>query len=200
VVSLIDNSGKPKGSDTVLSGPAAIATRLGFQDAPGHSATSGTGLFTQTNMDKTQLEPAPIRPEWILEGTPQAMCSRLATHKFCWGNAAHWSCTAGKFRWHYAWDESVMFLEGEVTITDQNGNFYQGKPGTSLFFPAGTSAVWEVPVYIRKLAFNQKPVPWYLHYQSRVVEKLARVVQKLTGWKLTVILTSAATVALYELI
>jgi len=140
-----------------------------------------TQQFVIDTVDKAELEPAPIRPEWILEGSPEAMCKRQATHKFCWGNAEHWSCTAGKFRWHYGWDETVMFLEGEVTITDDNGNVYQGKPGKTLFFPAGTSAVWEVPVYIRKLAFNQKPVPWYLHYQARVVEKLARMAQKIFG-------------------
>jgi len=138
-------------------------------------------LFVIDQVEKAQLEPAPIRPEWILEGTPQAMCKQLSGHKFGWGDACHWSCTAGKFRWHYGWDETVMFLEGEVTITDDNGNVYHGKPGTSLFFPAGTSAVWEIPTYIRKLAFNQKPVPWYLHYQSRIIERLQGMVRKLTG-------------------
>jgi hypothetical protein len=141
----------------------------------------GTRLFVLDRVEKAQLEPAPIRPEWILEGAPQAMCKQLASHKFGWGDACHWSCTAGRFKWHYGWDESVMFLEGEVTITDENGTVYQGKPGVSLFFPAGTTAVWEVPVYIRKLAFNQKPVPWYLHYQSRVIERLKGVVNKLIG-------------------
>jgi len=149
---------------------------------PGVRAGDGRSpLFVIDQVDKAQLEPAPIRPEWILEGTPVAMCKQLSGHKFGWGDACHWSCTAGKFRWHYGWDETVMFLEGEVTITDDNNNVYQGKPGTSLFFPAGTSAVWEIPVYIRKLAFNQKPVPWYLHYQSRVVERLKGVAQKLAG-------------------
>ncbi|MGX1499615.1 putative cupin superfamily protein [Labrenzia sp. MBR-25] len=137
--------------------------------------------FTQSFVDKSQLMPAPIRPEWVLEGDPKAMCAVLARHKFGWGDACHWSCTAGKFRWHYGWDESVMFLEGEVRITDETGHVYEGKPGVTLFFPAGTSAVWEVPTYIRKLAFNQKPVPWYLHYQSRILERLKGVGRKLFG-------------------
>ncbi|WP_208988281.1 cupin domain-containing protein [Labrenzia sp. VG12] len=139
------------------------------------ASPTGTHLklrFVNDMIDKDQLEPAPIRPAWILEGNPEAKGKQLAGHKFGWGDATHWSCTAGKFQWQYGWDESVMFLEGEVTITDENGNVYVGTPGTFLFFPAGTTAVWEVPTYIRKLAFNQKPVPWYLHYQSRIIERL----------------------------
>ncbi len=134
-------------------------------------------LFTIAEMDVSALKPAPINTDWVLEGTPEAMCATLSEGTRGWAYTNHWSCTAGKFRWHYRWDESVLFLEGEVTITDDAGRVYEGRPGVSLFFPAGTSAVWHVPTYIRKIAFNQKPVPWYLHKISRVSERL----QKLLG-------------------
>ena len=139
------------------------------------------GLFTQGELDKNALEEKPIRPEWVLEGTPAAKAKMLAGHTRGWGDVCHWACTAGKFRWHYDWDETVVFVEGEVKITDDSGKVYYGKPGISLSFPAGTSAVWEVSDYIRKVAFNHKPVPWYLHVQSRIVDRLYKVVDKLIG-------------------
>lgn len=142
---------------------------------------SGGRIFSLSVVDKDQLEPAPIRPEWVIDGSPVAKCKTLARHHLGWGDAAHWSCTAGKFHWYYGWDETVMFLEGEVFITDANGSVYHGKPGVTLHFPKGTFAVWEVPTYVRKLAFNQKPVPWFLHYPHKIIERIQRVFNKLTG-------------------
>ncbi|WP_298816708.1 cupin domain-containing protein [uncultured Roseibium sp.] len=146
------------------------------------STNSSSGrIFSFSSVDKDQLEPAPIRQDWVIDGSPVAMCKILARHHLGWGDAAHWSCTAGKFHWYYGWDETVMFLEGEVFITDDNGNVYHGRPGVSLHFPKGTGAIWEVPTYIRKLAFNQKPVPSYLHYPHAVIERMQRVLNKLIG-------------------
>lgn len=137
-----------------------------------------TGLFQLDAVNKDELEPAPIRPEWILDGAPQAKCKMLARHTRGWGSMCHWSCTAGRFRWHYEWEESVVFVEGEVKITDANGVVYKGEPGASLFFPAGTTAIWEVPTYIRKIAFNDKPVPKVLHIQSRLMERFKGLFKK----------------------
>ncbi|MBD8892151.1 cupin domain-containing protein [Roseibium litorale] len=133
------------------------------------------GLFTLAALDPSNLKPAPIRPHWILEGSPEAKCINLSNGTRGWTSTDHWSCTAGKFSWHYGWDETVLFLEGEVRITDDAGVVYHGKPGVSLFFPAGTSATWEVPNYIRKIAFNQRPVPVYLDFPARVIRKLQRM-------------------------
>ncbi|WP_346906390.1 cupin domain-containing protein [uncultured Roseibium sp.] len=151
----------------------AVAKNLGFT-APVQDVdqSDAPGLFTQSVLDVTKLKPRPIRPEWILEGQPEARCASLSMSTRGWGSTDHWSCTAGKFRWHYGWDEAVLFLEGEVKITDESGKVYLGQPGVSLFFPAGTSAVWEVPSYIRKIAFNQRPVPLLPHLACRVVDKL----------------------------
>ncbi|MEJ8476368.1 cupin domain-containing protein [Roseibium algae] len=134
------------------------------------------GLFTLAHMDRNLLEPAPIPAEWILDGKPEARCKNLSTGTRGWATTDHWSCTKGKFRWHYGWDEAVMFLEGEVVITDDSGQIYLGRPGTTLFFPAGTSATWDVPRYIRKIAFNQRPVPGYLNFAARVVRKLRTLI------------------------
>jgi uncharacterized cupin superfamily protein len=155
-----------------------LGNNLVFRTPATNHNNQSLSQFTQNVLDKDALEAAPIRPEWILEGAPQAKCKRLATHTRAWGNMCHWSCTSGKFNWHYGWDESVVFVEGVVTITDENGKVYKGEPGVSLFFPAGTTAVWEVPKYIRKIAFNDKPVPRLLHIQSRLIDRLLRLFDK----------------------
>lgn len=160
-----------------LVGLRAAAQNLGFL-APDQELDQkldkdgGQGKFTQSVLDPERLKPSPIRPEWILEGAPEARCINLSMGTGNWASTDHWSCTRGKFRWHYYWDEAVLFLEGEVRITDETGKVYLGKPGVSLFFPAGTSAVWEVPDYIRKIAFNQRPIPRYLSLPARVINKL----------------------------
>lgn len=150
-----------------------VARNLGFL-APAQELDQSDvpGKFTQAFLDVSRLEPRPIRPEWILEGQPEARCINLSMGTRGWASTDHWSCTKGKFQWHFHWDETVLFLEGEVRITDDAGKVYLGQPGVSLFFPAGTSAVWEVPTYIRKIAFNQRPVPLYAHLACRVVDKL----------------------------
>ena len=130
--------------------------------------------FSATELDPDRLEPAPIRPEWILEGTPEARCARLSVGTRGGADTAHWSCTAGRFRWEFGWDETVLFLEGEVIVTDETGNIRHGVPGVTMFFPAGTSAVWDVPRYVRKIAFNRRPTPLPLHVIDRVACKLAR--------------------------
>jgi uncharacterized cupin superfamily protein len=164
---------------TVHSGGAAlkaVARNLGFvAPVPDIDQSSAPGKFTQAVLDVSRLEPRPIRPEWILEGQPEARCANLSIGTRGWGSTDHWSCTAGKFRWHFGWDETVLFLEGEVRITDETGKVYLGQPGVSVFFPAGTSSVWEVPTYIRKIAFNHRPVPRYAHLADRIVNKLQRM-------------------------
>jgi len=158
----------------------AVARNLGFMAPTPEldrelNQSDAPGLFTRTALDVSRLEPRPIRPEWILEGEPEARCINLSMGTRGWTSVDHWSCTRGKFRWQFHWDEAVLFLEGEVRITDETGKVYLGRPGASLFFPAGTSAVWEVPDYIRKIAFNSRPVPRYAHLADRIVNRLRRM-------------------------
>ena len=153
-----------------------LAEQLGFSTSETRTdVAKAAERFTFSVLEPDNLQPAPIRPEWILDGSPEARCSTLSIGTRRWASTNHWSCTKGKFHWHFRWDETVLFVEGEVTITDEAGNIYHGRPGVSLFFPAGTSAVWEVPSYIRKIAFNQKPVPYYLNLADRIVTKLGHL-------------------------
>ncbi|GAB4528566.1 MAG: hypothetical protein Tsb0019_30500 [Roseibium sp.] len=177
---LVEKSAFPGTAEAGRNGRDGLSKKLGFQAVAG-AGPSGPLLFTLDLMHVGDLEPAPIRPEWVLEGNPQARCKRLAGLSDYRGDICHWSCTAGRFRWHYGWDEGVMFLEGEVEITDRNGNTYVGKPGVSLFFPAGTVAEWHVPKYIRKIAFNHNPVPRNLHRLTRVMDKAKALLGRLQG-------------------
>lgn len=54
-----------------------------------------------------ELSADPIRPQWIIEGTPQARSKRLAPSADDTSMIMASSCTAGRFEWHYAVDETV---------------------------------------------------------------------------------------------
>jgi len=177
---LVEKRGFPGSAAAERNARAGLAGKLGFEAVAG-AAPSASSLFTLDRMDVGALEPAPIQPDWILEGTPQAKCKQLAGMSDRRGNVCHWSCTAGRFRWHYHLDECVMFLEGRVEILDRNGTAYVGEPGVSLFFPAGTVAEWHVPDYIRKIAFNHNPVPAPLRLVTRAADKARTLLGRLRG-------------------
>jgi len=106
-----------------------------------------------------ELEAAPIPPEWIIEGTPQARSKRLAQSADGTSMIMAWSCTAGRFNWHYAVDETVHVIAGEVIVTDENGRTHRIGPGDMVFFPAGSRSVWHVPHQVRKLAVCRHAMP-----------------------------------------
>ena len=67
------------------------------------------------------LDPAPITPDWILAGTPQARSKVLAKSHDRTSSIMVWECTAGRFNWHYGEDETVVIISGEVFITAGKG-------------------------------------------------------------------------------
>ena len=149
--------------------------QIGLLSQPRTADRTETPLFPATALDIAEMKPAPIPADWIIEGAPEASCQPLSATADGWASTDHWACTAGTFRWHFGWNETVLFLEGDVTITDDKGKVYEGRPGVSLFFPAGTSATWQVHRYVRKIAFNQQPVPRPLHLLNRLTGKVGRL-------------------------
>lgn len=106
-----------------------------------------------------ELKPAPINPDWILEGDPQA---RVANHSQSADEAsstAVWDCTAGTFRWYFGWDETVVIQEGEVHVTAEDGTERLLRIGDIAYFKGGTWATWRIETYVRKIAFLRKPFP-----------------------------------------
>jgi uncharacterized protein len=93
---------------------------------------------------------APINPEWIQSGKPIARCRVLANSSGT--SSGYWDCTAGRFLWHYRVNETVLFLDGAVTLRDL-ANPQLGVHcgvGSSMMFPAGSIIEWTVPHYVRK--------------------------------------------------
>jgi uncharacterized protein len=103
-----------------------------------------------------ELVPDPIRPNWIIEGKPEARSLRLAESADSTSSVMAWSCTAGRFRWCYAVDETVHIISGEVFVTDESGATRRLGPGDMAFFPAGSRSTWTVPNEVRKLAVPSK--------------------------------------------
>jgi uncharacterized cupin superfamily protein len=121
----------------------------------------------------------PIRPHWVLEGTPQARSKRLAESADGTSMIMAWSCTAGRFNWHYAVDETVHIISGEVFVTDHNGEVRRLGPGDMAFFPAGSRSTWHVPHAVRKLAVCRHSMPRPFGTLLRLWNK---VVDKATGF------------------
>jgi uncharacterized cupin superfamily protein len=100
------------------------------------------------------LEPRPIHPEWLLDGSPQTRARSLPFTDTASLFGTIWETTAGRFEWHYAGDELVAILEGEVEITPPTGEPFTLRRGDVVFFPGGQIMHWRVPVYVKKLAID----------------------------------------------
>ncbi len=64
--------------------------------------------------DEIHWTPCPIKIEWILEGAPVARIEQLSTSADGTASTFYWDCTAGRFNWFYAFDETLHILEGSV--------------------------------------------------------------------------------------
>jgi uncharacterized protein len=127
------------------------------------------------------LEPAPIEPNWIVEGNPEARAKELARSDDGTSVVVAWSCTAGRFHWHYSVDETVHVISGEVFITNDDGIERRLGPGEMAFFPAGSSSVWRVPQSVRKLAVCRHALPQPLGLALRVWRKLIAIITGQAG-------------------
>jgi uncharacterized protein len=136
-------------------------------------ADERAGVFNTT--DGIALVADPINPEWVLEGSPQARSGCHSLNTDHWAATHIWDCTAGRFNWHFALEETVLILEGEVHVTDALGHTTVMRPGMLGYFPAGSHWVWHVPAYVRKLSFNRRRVPWLSKAVARVLRAVGVV-------------------------
>jgi uncharacterized cupin superfamily protein len=123
------------------------------------------------------LEPAPISPDWILVGTPEARSKLLAKSNDRTSSIVVWECTAGRFDWHYSEDETVVIISGEVFITTEKGEERRLGQGDMGFFPAGSSCTWRVNDRVKKVAVLRKNLPPLLSIGVRAWNKLLRIVR-----------------------
>jgi hypothetical protein len=121
-----------------------------------------------------ELASAPIPPDWISSGAPEARSRQLVRSRDRASSVMAWSCTAGRFNWRYTVDETVHVIEGEVFVTDENGREHRLGPGDSAFFPAGSSSAWHVPVFVRKVAVCRQSMPILFAFALRAWNMLAR--------------------------
>src|ERR1700676_1396956 len=128
------------------------------------------------NPATVDLAPSPFPAAWVLDGTPQAQATAIAHSRDGAMMLIAWSCTKGRFRWHYTVDEMAHILAGEVFITDQSGVERRLGPGDTVFFAAGTSNVWLITQDIRKVAVCHVAVPKVVVIGLRIWNKL-----RLTG-------------------
>lgn len=106
-----------------------------------------------------QFKPAPIRPEWILSGAPDAHNQVLVVSEDRALMTIFWRCAAGSFRWHYDEEETIYVLDGGMILTFPDGEVRKVGKGDVVYFAAGTSAVWEVESHVHKVAVFRRPAP-----------------------------------------
>ena len=127
------------------------------------------------------MAPSPIKPAWVLSGNPQA---RTAVHSKADDQCATtgiWDCTAGAFRWYFAWDETVFIVEGEVQVTSKEGHQRTLRAGDVGYFKAGTWATWSVERYVKKVAFMRRPLPAPIALLHRIGDLLRMKIKACIG-------------------
>ena len=119
-----------------------------------------------------EFKPAPIPADWVVAGHPVARNSVqfLSADKLQF--TLYWHCTAGSFRWHYDEDETIMVLEGGMTLVFDCGAIRHCAPGDLVFFPAGTTCVWIIEHEVKKIAFFREPAPSLFAVPIRLMRKL----------------------------
>jgi uncharacterized cupin superfamily protein len=125
---------------------------------------------------RRDLAPMPIPDAHVLDGAPMARSVKLTESADARISTHIWDCTAGRFRWSFDVDEIVHILEGEVHVTDEAGRTVTLRAGDVGHFALHSRTVWDVPDYVRKLAFHRapRPVPLPVRAARRARRMLAR--------------------------
>jgi uncharacterized cupin superfamily protein len=127
---------------------------------------------------RDDLSPAPIDPSWIREGHPLAREKYMSGSSDGTTNTYIWDCTAGRFNWHYIFDETACILDGSVVVKDERGVPRTMRVGDTMFFPTGSSAEWTVNEYVRKVAVLRHPLSPPVVLLSRIVNRLNRLIRR----------------------
>ena len=61
-----------------------------------------------------------------------------------------WTKEASEFPWSYDDSETCYFLEGDVTVTPENGEPVQMGKGDLVTFPKGMSCTWKILKDVKK--------------------------------------------------
>jgi hypothetical protein len=129
----------------------------------------------ETGHCNVDLKPSPIEPSWILEGNPEACSHALSTSACRTAKTLIWSCTAGKFKWYYDLDETIMILEGSIVLESEGMPPKRYGVGDVIFFREGAHAKWHVEDYVKKVAFLRQSNPLGIGFAIRALNKLKRI-------------------------
>jgi uncharacterized cupin superfamily protein len=153
-----------------------MAATLDFTTGAGAApATVGASAMMLADDRRQDLTPAPIAPGDVLDGQPVAQSVLLTHSGYAGVSSGLWECTAGRFHVNFGSDEIVHILEGEVHVTDDEGEAMTLRPGDIAHFPYGTCTVWHVPEHVRKFWVCTSPPRDLL---SRVKRKLRRLLSR----------------------
>jgi len=61
-----------------------------------------------------------------------------------------WSKQASEFPWQYDEQETCLILEGQVTVTNEEGETFDFGAGDYVIFPRGMKCRWHVKQDVRK--------------------------------------------------
>lgn len=125
--------------------------------------------------------PSPFPRAWVLDGHPQAKATSIAQSQDGGMTVIAWSCTKGRFRWHFHVDEMAHILSGEAFITDQSGRERRLGAGDTVFFPSGSTSLWRVTADVRKIAVCHVSVPRLAALGLRLWNKLRGVALDVLG-------------------
>ncbi|MGR6467039.1 cupin domain-containing protein [Rhizobium sp. PAMB 3182] len=149
---------------------AAVVLAIKVRNRSNESARSPV---VASGLDAFEMKPAPINPDWIIEGNPEARCGFQPESENRAVMTAVWDCTAGTFRWNFSWEETVLILEGEVEVTAEDGTVTVLRQGDVGYFASGTWATWRVENYVRKVAVLPKPRSMLIAAMTRLASPRA---------------------------
>lgn len=119
-----------------------------------------------------ELDPEPIRPEFILSGSPVARSKKVVTSHDWTSSTVVWDCTPGSFHWHYGNEETIYVLEGEAFMRQKDGEERRFAAGEVGFFYAGFSCDWRITKHFRKVAVIRTPLWAPVGFCVKVLEKV----------------------------
>jgi len=121
--------------------------------------TTETGPIEKANLGDVELTSWPLPAEWVEQGSPKAsgtVVSRSVDSRIIRGI---WSCSPGRFRWIYTYDETVVVFQGSATVVMESGEEVSLRPGDVAFFPRGQGSTWTVHENFRKAFHADSPEP-----------------------------------------
>ena len=138
------------------------------------NATVSESIVTLTPAT-VELEPELFPPGWIVSGSPQARCKKVARSHDRTSHIVVWDCTPGSFKWHYGMDEAIVIISGEAFMTNDKGEERRFCPGDLGFFPAGTSCTWRITQPLRKIGILKESIWLPLGLAVKAWHKLLRI-------------------------